>query len=71
MSPDILYKKALEAKESEYGLGVVLVLPKKFKRPKGFPRGDFLSETEYGVVYDFNADKILIWLKKNGYHPTT
>lgn len=34
------------------------------KKPKGFPRGTFACETVKGKLYDFDAIKILQWLKK-------
>lgn len=69
MSPEQLYVDAMEAIEQSYDLGVeprlTLVFSKNSKRPKGFPRGEFLSETEGGKVYRFDPNKIITWLIDN------
>jgi len=59
-------KMATEAKsqQSESYAGVVLVLPRGFKRPKGFPRGKLLSEEQRGRVYSFDPDKIIKWINQ-------
>ena len=66
MTPERLYKDALYAKSQGPFCRVTLVFPHGFKRPKGFPRGHLLSETERGKVYSFDPDKIIEWLQKNG-----
>jgi len=45
MTPEQLYRTALEAKEQGTGR-MTLVFSKGNKRPAGFPRGELLSETE-------------------------
>lgn len=65
MTPFSLYKDAIEAKESGAHVGMSLQLPKGFKRPKGFPRGELLCENTMGRVYSFDPDKIIAWLRKN------
>jgi len=67
MSPDQMMKDAIAAKAQGAFVGMTLVLPRKFKRPSGFPRGELLSETERGKVYSFNPDKIIAWLKSAGF----
>lgn len=67
MNQNELLKCAREAKK---GINtctntMTLVLPFNFKRPKGFPRGELLSETERGRVYSFDPDKIIKWLAIN------
>ena len=32
------------------------------KKPKGFPRGDFLSENHKGKVYRFPSMRVLSWI---------
>lgn len=66
MTPEKLHKDALDAKAQGPFCGVTLVFPRGFKRPKGFPRGHLLSETERGNVYSFDPDRIISWLQKNG-----
>lgn len=66
MTPEQLYKDAMAAKEQGAFCGMTLVFPRGFKRPKGFPRGQLLSETERGNVYSFDPDKIIEWLRKDG-----
>lgn len=50
--------------------GVTFVLPKGWKRPPKFPRGELLSEIERGGralrVYSFNPMHVLAWLGANG-----
>ena len=66
MTPEKLMADAKAAKESGSYVGMTLHLPRGFKRPKGFPRGELLSETERGRVYSFDPDKIISWLLDNG-----
>ena len=66
MTPEQLYKDACEAKKQGSHVGMSLVFQRKQKRPKGFPRGELLCETERGRVYSFDPDKVIAWLKKNG-----
>jgi hypothetical protein len=65
MTPEQLYKDALAAKEQGSTCGMTLVFGKG-RKPRGFPRGELLSETERGNCYSFNPDKVISWLKKNG-----
>ena len=65
MTPQQLYKDAVNAKEQGAHCGMTLVFPKGVKRPKGFPRGELLCETARGRCYSFNPDKVLLWLKNN------
>jgi len=64
MTPERLYQDALAAKE-QGTLGMILTLPKKWNRPKGFPRGSLLCETKTGKTYNINPNKIIKWLTKN------
>ena len=66
MTPEQLYKDALEAKEQGAHIGMSLVFPRGKKLPPGFPRGELLSETDRGRVYSFDPDKVIAWLKKHG-----
>jgi hypothetical protein len=61
MTPLQLYNIALEAKEQGTGR-ITLVFSRTNRRPKGFPRGELLSETEQGKVYEFSADEVIEWL---------
>jgi hypothetical protein len=47
--------------------GVSIVIPKGFKRPPGFPRGELLCENPNSGdrVYSMNPVKLLAWLSKN------
>jgi len=65
MTPEQLYKDALEAKEQGSHVGMSLVFAKGQKRPPGFPRGELLCETDRGHVYSFSPDKVITWLKKH------
>lgn len=67
MTPDYLLATALEAKQQ--GVDVMLVLPRPFKRPPGFPRGKLACEQATCSVYWFKPDKIIAWLKRAGYEP--
>lgn len=64
MNPEKMYADAIEAKGG-LGLGMMLVLPPNWKRPPGFPRGEFLSDNDRGEVYSFDPDKMIAWLEKN------
>ena len=64
MTLEEIYRTAIEAKEKHSVIGVCLHFTKGFKRPKGFPRGELLNETEVGNLYAFNPDKIIAWVKK-------
>ena len=66
MTHEQLYKDALAAKEQGAICGMTLVFGRGTKKPKGFPRGELLSETERGRVYSFDPDKVISWLTKNG-----
>lgn len=66
MTPEQLYKDAIEAKAQGAVCGMTLVFGRGSKKPKGFPRGELLSETERGRVYSFDPDKVIAWLTKNG-----
>jgi hypothetical protein len=61
VTPEKMLLEALAAKK-QGAYGMTLVLPIGFKRPAGFPRGEFLSETGRGKVYSFDPDKIINWL---------
>lgn len=64
MTLEELYLRATAA--TQQGVeNLTLILPAK--RPKGFPRGELACEGHDGKVYWVNAQKILRWLKKNGY----
>ncbi|PHR99233.1 MAG: hypothetical protein COA78_25150 [Blastopirellula sp.] len=65
MTPEKLFNDAMAAKDQGSVVGVSLAFPIGQKRPKGFPRGELLSETSRGKVYSFDPDKILSWLAKN------
>jgi len=65
MTPEQLYKDALEAKKQGAFYGMTLVFPNGTKLPRGFPNGEFLSENKSGKVYSFDPDKVITWLKKN------
>lgn len=66
MTPEQLYKDAQAAKIQGSTCGMTLVFGKCAKKPKGFPRGELLSETECGRVYSFDPNKVIAWLVKNG-----
>ena len=48
----------------EVGCRVTLVLPLRWIRPPGFPRGELLSTSELGNSYSFDPARILAWLDK-------
>lgn len=66
MTPDQLYKDALEAKQQGAVCGMTLVFPHGSKKPHGFPRGELLCETDTAKVYTINPDKVIKWLTDNG-----
>lgn len=50
------------------GTRMTLVLPKCFKRPPKFPRGELLCENSRNErVYSFDPVRILAWLTANGF----
>ena len=61
MTPQSLHDDALSAIAS--GTGMTLVF--SARKPKGFPKGEFLSETGYGKVYRFDPRKVIDWIEKN------
>jgi len=61
MKPEDMRDDANKAIE-QGSYGMTLVLPKGFKRPKGFPRGELLCEGHQGNVYSFKPQKIISWL---------
>jgi hypothetical protein len=65
MTPEMLYKDAIEAKEQK-SYGMSLFFPKGYKKPKGFPIGELMCETLQGRVYSYKPDKVIEWLNKNG-----
>ncbi len=67
MTPDELMATALEAQQQ--GVDVMLVLPRPFKRPAGFPRGELACEQATRNVYWFKPEKIIAWLRRAGYEP--
>jgi hypothetical protein len=54
----------MEAIKAGPNSSMSLILPNRFKRPKGFPRGELLCETPTGNVYSFDPDKIIKWLDR-------
>lgn len=63
MNKETMIAEAHKAKSM--GADMILVLPRSFKKPKGFPSGMLLSDCERkGNVYRFNPDKILYFLSK-------
>jgi len=66
MTPEQLYKDAVEAKAQGAVCGMTLVFGRRSKKPRGFPKGELLSETETGLVFSFDPDKVIKWLEKNG-----
>lgn len=62
MTPQDMYREAKEALET--GTNMTLVIPKGFKRPPKFPRGELLCENFNGTrCYSYNPQKVLDWLK--------
>lgn len=65
MTPEQMAKYAAEAIEA--GTNMTMVLPRPWKRPPKFPRGELLCENSDGRnVYSFDPLKILAWLAANG-----
>lgn len=64
MTPEELYKDAIEAKE-QGSFGMTLVFRTCQKKPKGFPHGELLCENTGSKVYSFSPDKVIKWLEKN------
>lgn len=60
MTLEQLYKDALDAKAQGAHCGMTLVF--KGRKPKGFPRGELLCETDRGNVYSFDPDKVIAWV---------
>lgn len=57
-----LREAAVEAKKLSDGV-MQLTLPKGFKRPPKFPRGELLCEnSQEQVVWRFDAHRVLKWL---------
>ena len=58
----------LDAKEAIVaGTRMTLVLPKGFRRPPKFPRGELLCENCDGRnVYSFNPQRMVAWLVASG-----
>ena len=49
------------------GTRMTMVLPKPFKRPPKFPRGELMCENSDGRnVYSFDPVRVLAWLVANG-----
>ncbi len=63
MTPKELEQDAKEA--LAMGTNMTLVLPRPFKRPPKFPRGELLCTQETFNVYSYDPLKILTWLKNN------
>jgi hypothetical protein len=63
MTPKQMADAATQAKQ--HGVNVTLVLPRPFKRPPKFPRGELLCQHEKSNVYSFDPAKILAWLETN------
>lgn len=61
MTPEQIYNDAIDAKKQGSSLGVTLLM--SGQRPKGFPRGEFLSDTGRGKLYRYDPDKIINWYK--------
>lgn len=66
MTPEQLYLMAIDSisVSEKYGVEAKVQLLMK-KKPKEFPSGELLSETDLGKVYNFKAKKIIEWLQKN------
>lgn len=64
MSPETMAKEAAEAAQASQRM--TMVLPKGFKRPPKFPRGELLCENHDGNrVYSFDPIRVLAWLAAN------
>ena len=65
MSPHELMAEATRA--LEHGPRMTLVLPRKFRKPAGFPRGELLSDAgARGKVWSFECEKVIAWLEQQG-----
>lgn len=65
MTPSQMAQEAAAAINA--GTAMTLVLPKCFKRPPKFPRGELLCENSDGKnVYRFDPERVLAWLAANG-----
>jgi hypothetical protein len=64
MTPEQLYKDAIEARAQGAHCGMTLVFGRRAKKPRGFPKGELLCETENGLVFSFDPDKVIKWLEK-------
>lgn len=61
MTPKDMERDAKEAVNE--GTSMVLVIPRGFKKPPKFPRGEFLSENFDGSkCYKYDPKKVLGWL---------
>lgn len=47
--------------QQERGLRQLQLMLKCGKRPKGFPRGEFVAEYDDGNAYAFDCDKLIAW----------
>jgi hypothetical protein len=64
MTPEQMAKDAAEAISA--GTRMTLVLPKCFKPPPKFPRGELLCENHDGRnVYSFDPLRVMAWLVAN------
>lgn len=63
MTPEQLAADAAMAINDKTNM--TLVLPRPFKRPPKFPRGELLCQQEKTNVYSFDPIKILAWLAAN------
>jgi len=64
MTPETMAAQCVEAINA--GAGYVNFI-KPAKMPKGFPRGEFLCQTEhFGKVYRYDATRVLAWMAANG-----
>ena len=66
MTAEELFNAALNARVKGGAIGITLVFPRHFKRPKGFPRGELLCENAAREkVYSFDPEKIMRWIIDN------
>lgn len=65
MTPTFLTRAATDALAASTRMS--LVMPKCWKRPRGFPRGELLCVNAEGErVYSFDPVRILAWLTAHG-----
>lgn len=65
MSPNEMAALATQAISA--GTRMTMVLPRRWKRPPKFPRGELLCENHDGQnVYSFDPLRVLAWLAANG-----